>query len=721
MTQPWNPEAYRERAGYVPALGQPLLDLLNPRPWERILDLGCGDGELTARIQEIAPAVLGIDASEQMVEAARRRGVDAVVADGQRLSFDGEFDAVFSNAALHWMKDATAVVSGVRRALAPGGRFVAECGGYGNIARIVAAIEQVTKEHPEYARFENPWYFPRPDEYRRPLEQHGFHVELLEHFDRPTPLEHGVRGWLEVFARHVTDAVAIPLRERFLDACEARLRDELYDPDRGWWADYVRLRVRATLPPPPAERRHRAVARALTSAIGQGVYEPGERLPSVRDLASPFDVGVNTVREAIARLEDCGLVQARERSGLYVAATPLVPDQHDSVEDALLSLVPEGEATRRAPPAVVHLDRDWMPDEFVPTALLSRALRSEARAVSSLTTGYVTLEKSEPLRAFIAQRIFAAGATVTASDVVLTDGITNGIARALRFHHSGEGSIAVESPTHFTLRRILDSLGFRLVPVPVDHDGVRVDLLEEAMRSEGVTTLLTTPNFHNPTGVVLSADRRRAIAALADHRGLLVIEDDVHRETSFAAHLPPPILGFASGGNVLLCSNFAEVLTPSLKVGWLATHGDASGFHDYVRTTTCTVPGLSVAVLQHIAGSGGYERHRRRLARRIAAALGQARADILRAFSDDTQVSEPSGGYSLWVRLPQSISATRLFLEARRKAIGIVPGSVFGPPPSWEHFIRLSPGAYDADQAAAVAMLGELACMLDRGARSAKP
>jgi 2-isopropylmalate synthase len=248
MNQKWDPAHYEEQAGYVPALGQPLVDLLDPKPGERILDLGCGDGELTARIAAITPRVVGVDSSEDMVEAARRRGLTAFVVDGRQLDFQGEFDAVFSNAALHWMQDARAVVSGVRRALRGGGRFVAECGGHGNIGRIAGAIERVTKRHPEMPRFENPWYFPRPGEYRQILEDEGFRVEQMDLFERPTPLEHGIRGWLEVFARHVTDPLDPEMRELFYSECESELRAELYDEEHGWWADYVRLRFKAGLP-----------------------------------------------------------------------------------------------------------------------------------------------------------------------------------------------------------------------------------------------------------------------------------------------------------------------------------------------------------------------------------------------------------------------------------------------------------------------------------------
>src|SRR5690349_15390007 len=139
VEQRWDPQRYQENAGFVAVLGAPLLDMLAPKAGERILDLGCGDGALTEKIAAIA-TVVAVDASADQIKAARARGLDAHVADGTKLAFKSGFDAVFSNAALHWMRDPDAVIAGVWRALRPGGRFVAECGGAGNVEQIMRAL-----------------------------------------------------------------------------------------------------------------------------------------------------------------------------------------------------------------------------------------------------------------------------------------------------------------------------------------------------------------------------------------------------------------------------------------------------------------------------------------------------------------------------------------------------------------------------------------------------
>lgn len=247
VEQRWDPERYQRNAAFVAELGAPLLELLAPRPGERILDLGCGDGALTERLAAIA-TVLGVDGSANQVAAARARGLEASVMDGARLAFHGEFDAVFSNAALHWMRDPDAVIDGVWRALKPGGRFVAECGGAGNVAAIVAALMAALDRRGIDGRAAMPWYFPAPAEYGARLERRGFTVDTLALIPRPTPLPGALGAWLDTFAESFLAAVPAAERPAVKREVEAALRPSLLGPDGIWIADYVRLRFAAHKP-----------------------------------------------------------------------------------------------------------------------------------------------------------------------------------------------------------------------------------------------------------------------------------------------------------------------------------------------------------------------------------------------------------------------------------------------------------------------------------------
>ena len=243
--QVWDPERYAIHARFVSDLGAPVVALLDPRPGERVLDLGCGDGALTEKLVAAGCRVVAVDASPRQVRAARGRGLDARVADATALGFDGEFDAVFSNAVLHWIRDPDAALAAIHRALAPGGRFVAELGGHGCVASIRAAFGEVLARRGIDAERLNPWYFPTAEEYRARLEAAGFDVDSIRLFPRPTPLPSDVTDWLETFAQPFLAGVPNGDRPAVLREMRERLEPALKSPDGGWTADYVRLRFAA--------------------------------------------------------------------------------------------------------------------------------------------------------------------------------------------------------------------------------------------------------------------------------------------------------------------------------------------------------------------------------------------------------------------------------------------------------------------------------------------
>ena len=248
-SQNWQAERYSQHAHFVPALGQPVLELLKPAPGERILDLGCGDGVLTEKIAASGAAAVGVDGAPDMVNAAQGRGLDARLMDGMALRFEREFDAVFSNAALHWMKaDPDAVIVGVARALKPGGRFVAEMGGHGCVAAITVAIVTVMARYGIDLRPLIPWYFPTVDDYRARLVRGGFIVDYIELIPRPTPLPTNMAGWLEVFAASFFARLPAEQREAARDEVIELLRLVLCDEQGRWTGDYIRLRFAAHLP-----------------------------------------------------------------------------------------------------------------------------------------------------------------------------------------------------------------------------------------------------------------------------------------------------------------------------------------------------------------------------------------------------------------------------------------------------------------------------------------
>jgi trans-aconitate methyltransferase len=244
-SQHWEPAAYRAHAGFVAELGRPLLELLQVGSGERVLDLGCGEGALMQELASRGVEVFGVDSSPEQIAAVRARGLQGSVMDGQALGFEGSeerFDAVLSNAALHWMKDLPKVLAGVAQVLRPGGRFVAECGGAGNVEAIRGALVAELDRRGLDGASRVPWAFRSVAEYTEGLERAGFHVDDIVSFARPTPLPGDVVRWIETFGESFTAALSPEQRGDYLEDVRARLEPTLRGADGVWVADYVRIR-----------------------------------------------------------------------------------------------------------------------------------------------------------------------------------------------------------------------------------------------------------------------------------------------------------------------------------------------------------------------------------------------------------------------------------------------------------------------------------------------
>lgn len=241
----WDAEQYTRSAAFVAEMGEPVVDLLAPKAGERILDLGCGDGRLTERIAATGAEVVAVDASPAMVEAAGRRGLDARVMSADALAFDAEFDAVFSNAVLHWVLEPRQAIAGIHRALRPAGRFVAEFGGAGNVTLVCDALSAVLARRGHDFATLSPWYFPSPAEYSSLLRAAGFSVEAIGLHDKPTRLPGDVGDWLALFASSMLEVLPPAEREAAVEEMRAMLRPKLCDDEGVWTMDYVRLRLLA--------------------------------------------------------------------------------------------------------------------------------------------------------------------------------------------------------------------------------------------------------------------------------------------------------------------------------------------------------------------------------------------------------------------------------------------------------------------------------------------
>ncbi len=244
----WNADDYATHAGYVSALTQVVMQDLAPQQGEAVLDLGCGDGELAAAMIEAGCDVIGVDSSSSLIAAACARGVDAHVGDAQEIDYDAQFDAVFSNAALHWMPKQDQIAARSFKALKDGGRFVVEMGGDGNIALIRAAMTNALAEMDIDFAARDPWVFPSVDDQTARLEQAGFKVNKCVLRARPTELPTDVRGWFETYSNEILSDLTDAQRNTVIDRMVELCRPDLCRADGKWMVDYVRLNFVAVKP-----------------------------------------------------------------------------------------------------------------------------------------------------------------------------------------------------------------------------------------------------------------------------------------------------------------------------------------------------------------------------------------------------------------------------------------------------------------------------------------
>jgi trans-aconitate methyltransferase len=238
----WSVDDYIKNASYVSQYGEDIVALLEPLSGEHILDLGCGDGELAEKIALKGCKITAIDSSKDMIHAAQKRGLDAYVMSGEDMNFKDEFHAIFSNAALHWMKLSDRVIENVFNALKANGRFCAEMGGSGNVQTIIAQIYKALDRKGFNGDDYNPWYFPSQEEYAQQLEQAGFKIDFIDQFERLTKLPTDVAGWLETFAKPFLLDIPEAQSDDFIQEIKEGVADTLKDKDGNWYADYVRLR-----------------------------------------------------------------------------------------------------------------------------------------------------------------------------------------------------------------------------------------------------------------------------------------------------------------------------------------------------------------------------------------------------------------------------------------------------------------------------------------------
>lgn len=472
---------------------------------------------------------------------------------------------------------------------------------------------------------------------------------------------------------------------------------------------------------PDPSTRYGQLADDMAQAMAEGLLKPGDRLPSVRETCQRRGVSPATVFQAYGLLESRGLIEARPRSGYYVraprrsmragpqAAAPRAGTTAVEVSALAFDLL---ESTRN--PAVVPLGSAFPGAQLFPFDALAR---SGARAMRRLQPGQITgalTAGDEGLRQALRRRYALQGVPLQADELVVTHGAMEALNLCLQAVTRPGDVVAIESPTFYAALQVLERLNLRAVEVATDPaEGVDLDALSEILRRERVAACWMMPSFQNPLGALMPAARKRALVELLASHGVPLIEDDVYGELYADVRRPPPAKAFDTQGLVLHCASFSKCLAPGYRVGWAAAGRFA---RDVRRLKTMSSLATSLPPQRAIADyldQGGYDRHLRRLRDALANEQQRVRRLVLKHFPARTRVTQPRGGYFLWLELPPAIDALALHHRAMAQGISTAPGVLFSADRRFTHHLRLNAGhPEDPRIDGAIRTLGELAAAL---------
>jgi DNA-binding transcriptional MocR family regulator len=460
------------------------------------------------------------------------------------------------------------------------------------------------------------------------------------------------------------------------------------------------------------------IAHQIVGDIERDLYRPGERLPGVRRLAQHYRVSIATAFEACRLLEDQGRLEARHRSGFFVrrhvrdkAAEPQIssPPRRPSLvrgQELALRLV---KATND--PNVISFGAAVPAAQFLPTTAVDSAMRRALREHGARSATYIFPPGDAGLRREIARHMLRIGCAVSPDDIVITSGCQEALGLALRAITEPGDVVAVESPTYYGLFQVLDFLGLKALEIPTHpREGISVEALEFALEQWPVKAVIATPNFSNPLGGCMSDQRKKALVQLLQRKKITLIEDDVYGDLGFEGERPSVVRSFDEAGDTVIhCSSFTKTLAPGLRIGWIVA-GRFQERVEYLKyVLNLAAPTAPQLAITDLLAQGRYERYLREARQAYAQAVDRMIRAIEKYFPEGTRVTQPAGGFVLWLEFPGNVDAELLYERALEKGICIAPGPMFSASRKYRNFIRLNAAVpWNAKTEKALMQLGQL-------------
>ncbi|WP_312339561.1 PLP-dependent aminotransferase family protein [Sphingobacterium sp.] len=430
--------------------------------------------------------------------------------------------------------------------------------------------------------------------------------------------------------------------------------------------------------------------------IRSAVYKPGQKLPSVRELKDYYGFSMSTIQAGYEYLMIRGLVESVPKSGYYVSTKSETviesgqvthrPVVRDAVFEQGIGLTTSSRGTRHFSEFNVAAPGDLL----VPQKLLLRTMQQVIREEGARLLRYYPSNGSLQLKESIVRRAASHQMSLHPEELLITDGALQALYIALAAVCECGDIVAVESPCVFSVLEVIRVLKLRVIEIPVlGNDGFDIDFFSRACGGNVLKAVVLTPNFHNPTGILLSDEKKVALLAVAYRYNIAVIENDIYGDLNFQGNRPSTIKQFDESGLVMTFSSYSKTLAPGIRLGWLSTGRFLKDAEQIKFALGSTVSPLNQETVNRLIGNNSYDRHIRSLRMQLAKNAYQAINLITSSFPEKTTVIAPAGGYNLWVKMPENINMNDFYTQCERIGARFTPGYTFSFSNTFKNYFRM--------------------------------
>lgn len=442
------------------------------------------------------------------------------------------------------------------------------------------------------------------------------------------------------------------------------------------------------------------IAEKVALLIERGILSPGDRIPSIREMSRDLGVSINTVKESYWYLENRNYIEAVPQSGYYVreiSTKNIVNENEPDINPHEVSLCRIYSALREKgiDDCRTELGVALVSDELFPSGKLYRYFQDALRQHNNEALDYCIPPGYRPLREQIALFLVRMGLSVSPHEIIITSGCSEALFLALTVICSPGDTVVVESPCYFNLLQLCEKLSLQVVEVPLAPDGMHLETLEFVLDSYPVRAVISIPSYHNPTGILMSDEKRKSLVDMLVRRNIPLLEDEVYSELHYSGKLPVACKSFDENGNVLFCSSFSKSIAPGMRVGWIIPGKYYREVEELKNLSNLGSPALPQMAVSRYLADGCHERHLKKLRQHLCRYMKEMRAAIIDNFPQGTQVSDPDGGFVLWVEMPLNVDSFRLYQEMLKDNILLAPGSMFSMNSKFSNYLRFNAGSWN--------------------------